>query len=115
MFTTRIFYDENRVSSLDGESVSPEIPINNEPQDEDPILMASHQEGPQDEHEQPPPHPEPHPEHEHEPQPQPEPQSEPQPRRSARIKAKNKLQGAVPPNVKTPAKSTSRKRAARKK
>ena len=111
MFTTRIFYDENRVSSLDGESVSPEIPINNEPQDEDPIVMASHQEGPQDGHEQTPLHPE----HEHEPQPHPEPQSEPQPRRSGRIKAKNKLQDAVPPKVKTSAKSTSRKRAARKK
>ena len=111
MFTTRIFYDENRVSSLDGESVSPETAIDIEPQDEDSILMASHQEGPQEEHEQPPPHPEHHPE----PQPQPEPQSQPQPRRSARIQAKNKPQDAVPPKVKTPAKSTSRKRAVRKK
>ena len=87
-----------RVSSLNGEFVSPEYLINIEPQDEDPILMAMRQEGQQDGHKQPP---------------RPEPQPEPELRRSARIKAKK--QDAVPPKVKTPAKSTSRKRAVRKK
>ena len=109
MFTTRAFYIESRVSSL---AVSPEIPLNDqpqdiEPQDEDSVMMALHEEGTQEEHEQPLPHPEPHLE------PQPEPQ--PQLRRSARIKAKVKPQDAVPPKVKTPAKSTSRKRAVRRK
>ena len=103
MFTTRTFYFESRVSSLGGESVSPGTPINAEPQDEDSIMMAAHEEARQEEHEKP------------QPEPQSEPQPDPQPRRSARIKAKNKSQDAVPPKVKTPAKSTSRKRAVRKK
>ena len=68
--------------------------------------MALHEEGSQEEHEQPP---QPEPQFE----PRPEPQPEPQLRRSARIKAKK--QDAVPPKVKTLAKSTSRKRAVRKK
>ena len=80
---------------MHGESVSPGTLNNNEPQDEDSIPMTVHEEGRQEEHEQP----------------QPEP--EPQLRRSARIKAKK--QDAVPPKVKAPAKSTSRKRAVRKK
>ena len=100
MFTTSAFYLESRVSSLAGESVPSGSPINNEPQDEDSILMALHQEGQQNEHEQPP---------------EPEPRPQPQPRRSARIKAKNKAQEAVPPEVKPPTKSTSRKRAVRMK
>ena len=104
MFTTRSFYFESRVSSLGGESVSPEPQINNESQDEDSILMPLDEEGRQEEHEQPP-----------QPEPRPEPQPQPEPRRSARIKAKNKSQDAVPPKVKTFAKSTSRKRAVRKK
>ena len=107
MFATGIFYNESRASSLDGESVSPGTLIKPEPQDEDSIPMALDEEGRQDEHEQPPLQPEL--------QPEPEPQPQPQPRRSARIKAKSKLQDAVPPKVKTPAKSTSRKRAVRKK
>ena len=65
--------------------------------------MALHEEGRQEEHEQTQP----------EPEPRPEPETEPQLRRSARIKAKK--QDVVPPKVKTPAKSTSRKRAVRKK
>ena len=104
---TCIFYLESRVSRLDGESISPATLINNEPQDEGSILMALHEEGRRDEHDQPPPHPEPHPE--------PDPVPEPQLRRSARIKAKNKPQDAVPVKVKTSTKSTSRKRAIRKK
>ena len=106
MFATRIFYNESRVSSLDGESVPPAPLIKFEPQDEDSILMALHEEGRQDEHERPP---------QPELQPEPEPEPQPEPRRSARIKAKNKLQDAIPLKVKTPAKSTSRKRAVRKK
>ena len=103
MFTTRTFYLESRVSSL---AVSPEIRFNFEPQDDDSILMALHEEGSQEEHEQPP---------QLEPQfePRSDPQPEPQLRRSARIKAKK--QDAIPPKVKAPAKSTSRKRAVRKK
>ena len=101
MFTTRTVYLGSMVSTL---AVPPEISINIEPQDTEPqdegsIPMALYEEGRQEEHEQPPPHPEP----------QPEPQ--PQLRRSVRIKAKK---DAVPPNAKTPAKSTSRKRAVRK-
>ena len=103
MFTTRSFYFESRVSSLGGESVSPEPQINNESQDEDSILMPLDEEGRQEEHEQPP---QPEPQSE----PRPEPQPEPQLRRSARIKAKKQE-----PKVTTPSRSTSRKRAVRKK
>ena len=110
MFSTRIFYHEGTVPI--GGSVSPGAPMDAEPQDEDSIPMALHQEG---HHEQPPPHPEPHPEPEPEPHPEPQLQPQPQLRRSARIKAKNKPQDAVLPKVKTLAKSTSRKRAIRKK
>ena len=111
MFTACLFYLDSRVPSL---AVSPELPFSSEPQDIEPqdegsILMALHEEATQEEHEQPPLHPEPHPE------PQPETQPQPQLRRSARIKARNKPQDAIPPKVKTPAKSTSRKRAVRKK
>ena len=99
-FTTRTFYLESRVSSL---TVSPEPQINIEPQDDDSILMALHEEGSREEHERPP-----------QPEPQSEPRASPQPepklRRSARIKAKKQE-----PKVKTPGKSTSRKRAVRKK
>ena len=109
MFATGILYNERRLSSPDAEPVSPVNLINTEPQDEDTIPMALDEEGRQDEHEQPPP------QSELQPKLEPEPQPQPQPRRSARIKAKSKLQGTVPPKVKTPAKSTSRKRAVRKK
>jgi len=82
--------------------MQPVSPIKTIPQDEDSILIDLHQEAEQDqlEHhelEQPPVHP------------------QPEPRRSARIKAMNTRQGAVPAKVKTPAKSTGRKRAVRKK
>ena len=100
-FTTRTFYLESRVSSL---TVSPEISFTVEPQDEDSVMMALHEEGTQEEHEQPP-------QLKPQPEPRPEPQPEPQLRRSARIKAKK----AVPPKVKTLTKPTSRKRAVRKK
>ena len=90
---------------MDIQPASPEVAIKTEPQDEDSILIAWHQEGIQDENEQP--------EHEQPPpQPQPQPQPQPEPRRSARIKA---MKDAVPPKVKTPAISTGRKRAVRKK
>jgi len=101
MFTTRPPVLANTALQLDIQPASPEVPIKIEPQDEDSILIAWHQEGIQDENEQP----------EHE-QPPPQPQPQPEPRRSARIKA---MQDAVPPKVKTPAKSTGRKRAVRKK
>ena len=76
-----------------------------EPQDEDSIMIAPHQEGRLDgdeelEHKQ------------HLAHMQPQPQPQPQPRRSARIKG---MKDAAPPKVKTPAKSTGRKRAVRKK
>ena len=72
-----------------------------EPQVEDSIMIASHQEGRLDGDEEP--------EHEqHLAQLQPQPQ----PRRSERIKA---MKDAPPPKVKTLAKSTGRKRAVRKK
>ena len=89
-------------AQVDIEPVSPVPSIKFEPQDEDSILMDLHQEGEQDQHE-----------HYEQEQPPAHPQLEP--RRSARIKAMNKRQDAVPPKVKTPAKSTGRKRAARKK
>ena len=96
MFTTRIPALASMASEaqVDIEFVSPVASIKIEPQDEGSILMDLHQEG---EHDQPPAHP------------------QPEPRRSARIKAMNKRQDAVPPKVKTSAKSTGRKRAARKK
>ena len=103
MFTTRIPVFASAVSQaqVDVEPVSPEKAMELEPQAEDSILIAWHQEGRQGgdggpEHEQRPAQPEPHPE----------------PRRSARIKA---MKAAAPPKVKTPAKSTGRKRVARRK
>ncbi len=99
MFTTRLPVLASTAPQVYIQPVSPETPIELEPQDEDSILTAWHQDGGQDGNE----------EHEHE---QPPPQPQPQPRRSARIKA---MQDAVPPKVKTPAKSTGRKRAVRKK
>ena len=104
MFTTRIPALASMASEaqVDIEFVSPVTSIKIEPQDEGSILMDLHQEGERDQqdhyaHDQPPAHP------------------QPEPRRSARIKAMNKRQDAVPPKVKPSAKSTGRKRAARKK
>ena len=101
MFTTRIPVLVNTVLQVNLQPVSPETPIKLEPQDEDSILIAWHEEGRQDGNEEP--------EHEQHPA-QPQPQS--QPRRSARIKA---MKEAAPSKVKPPAKSTGRKRAFRKK
>ena len=101
MFTTRIPVLANTALQGDVQPASPASPIKIEPQDEDTILIASHQEGRQDGNEEP--------EHEQRPA-QPPPQ--PEPRRSARIKA---MKDATPPKVKTPARSTGRKRAVRKK
>ena len=102
MFTTRISLLASAVSQaqVDMEPASPEIAMKLEPQAEDSILIAGHQGG-QDGDEQP----------EHE-QPPAQPEPRPEPRRSARIKA---MKAAAPPKVKTPAKSTGRKRAVRKK
>src|SRR5258706_10254877 len=99
MFTTRVPFHASTSLQADIEPGSPGTLSKIGSQDEDSILIASHQEGRQDEHEQPPA----------------QPQPQPQPRRSARIKAMNKRQDAIPPKVKTPAKSTGRKRAVRKK
>ena len=101
MFTTRI---PALAPHVDMEPVSPEIPTIIQPQDEDSIPITWHQEGKRDGNE----------EHEHEQRP-PQPESQPEPRRSERIKAINKRQDALPPKVKTSAKSTGRKRAVRKK
>jgi hypothetical protein len=95
MFTTRSPYLERSVSDLDRDIIRLGTPIKVEPPDEDVTLAFLRQEEREDEHEQPP--------------------TQPEPRRSARIKAMNKPQDAVPPKVKTPTKSTSRKRAVRKK
>ena len=104
MFTTRIPLLASAVSQaqaqVDMEPVSPEKAMELEPQAEDSILIAWHQGG-QDGDEEP----------EHE-QPPAQPEPRPEPRRSARIKA---MKAAAPPKVKTPAKSTGRKRAIRKK
>jgi len=101
LFTTRIPDLASTALQVDVQPVSPDTPIIVEPHDEDSILIAGHQEGRQDGNE----------ELEYKQRSvQPEPQ--PEPRRSARIKA---MMDAVPPKVKTPAKSTGRKRAVRKK
>ena len=101
MFTTRIPVLASTAPQVDMEPVSPETPTKLEPQDVDSILIAWHQEGRQDENGGP--------EHERSPA---QPRPQPEPRRSARIKA---MKAAAPPKAKTPAKSTGRKRAVRKK
>ena len=101
MFTTRTPVFASTAPQVDIQPISPETVMEVEPQDEGSILIASHQKGRQDENEQP--------GHEQRPA-QPEPH--PEPRRSARIKA---MKASAPPKVKTPAKSTGRKRAVRKK
>ena len=101
MFTTRISVLASRAPQVDIEPVSPEAPIKLEPQDVDSILIAWHQDGRQDENEGP--------IHKRRPA---QTQPHPEPRRSARIKA---MKDTAPPKVKTPARSTGRKRVARKK
>ena len=96
MLTTRIPVLASTVPQVYIEPVFPEILIKVEPQDEDPVLEGRQDVNGQHEHEQTPP----------------QPESQPEPRRSARIKA---MKDAAPPKVKTPAKSTGRKRAIRKK
>ena len=101
MFTTRIPVLADTALQVDVPPAPPESPIKIEPQDEDTILIIWNQEGRQDGNGEP--------EHEQRPAQRP---PQPEPRRSARIKA---IKDAVPPKVKAPAKSTSRKRAVRKK
>jgi len=103
MFTTRSPSLERSVSDQDRESIRFGTPVKVEPQDEDLLLTSLPQEEEESRRGQ-------------SPSPPPAlPLAQPEPRRSARIQARSNRQEAVPPKVKAPAKSTSRKRAVRKK